>query len=1006
MKKTKVTFADNADSTIPGLVIPITPNAPDVNFPIIGIGASAGGLEAFELFFKTMPTDSGMAFLLVSHLDPGHASMLSEILQRYTTMPVHEAQDQAIILVNHVYIIPPNKDMAIFHGTIQLSVPEPARGLRLPIDSFFRSLAEDQGERAICVILSGNGSDGTLGLLAVHGAGGVSFVQEPATAKYDGMPTSAVQSGLATYVLPVDKIPGQLIAYVKTIVDTGIPPTLPTPATSNAMNRIMMLLRSKTGNDFSQYKKSTIQRRIDRRMVVHDLKDLDTYARYLKENPAELQVLFKELLINVTSFFRDTDAFEVFVKEALHRIFENKQENYVFRVWVPGCASGEEAYSLAMLFSEYMEQNKHDYKMQVYATDIDDNAIAIARVATYPETISIDVSPERLRRFFTKEDNGYRIKKKIREMVVFAVQNVITDPPFTKLDLISCRNLLIYLEPELQNRVIPAFHYALRPGGVLFLSPSEGIGSFTDLFATIDRKWKIYNTKPSHESARTLVTQRFAWTIDRPGRVPVEAPGRAEKVNIADLTKRLLLQSYAPPSVITDEKANIVYVHGDTGRYLQPAQGQATLNVIEMAREGLPIELRSAIMAATLQKKQVIVKDVQVRTNGGIHRVDLTIRPLTDPEASGGLLLISFQDSAEGMPVKISPRKKHAIVKGDTKRVEELEQDLAYTKENLQATIEEMQAANEELKSTNEELLSTNEELQSTNEELEMSKEELQSANEEIVTVNSELQVKIDQLTGVQNDMKNLLENVNVGTIFLDNHLKIRWFTREVVKVFRLVPSDKNRPLADILSNIPDEDLIPDAKGVLASLVPREKQVRTTDNEWFLVRIMPYRTHESVIDGVVLTFSDITALKLFEIEALSARDYAQGIVDTVREPLVVLNGNFELVSASRAFYVMFGVIQGETRGQVPYTLGERSWDIPWLHELLETVLPKDKSFENFEINHEFPGIGSKKMMLNARRFISGTGSTPLILLAMEDSTLTSNQEVTNKPGMRVKKRGG
>jgi two-component system CheB/CheR fusion protein len=900
-------------------------------------------------------------------------------------MPVHEAKNQTITQANHVYIIPPNKDMAIFHGTLHLSVPEQARGLRLPIDSFFRSLAEDQGERAICVILSGSGSDGTLGLRAIHGAGGVSFVQEPATAKYDGMPTSAVQSGLATYVLPVEKIPEQLVAYVKTIKNIGVPPQLPAPAATSAMTRIMMLLRSRTGNDFSKYKKSTITRRIERRMVVHSLSNMEAYARYLQENPAEVQVLFKELLINVTSFFRDKEAFEALSKTVLPRIFEGKPENYIFRAWVPGCASGEEAYSIAMLFSEYMDEIKQEFKLQIYATDIDDDAIATARAGTYPANIAIDVSPERLRRFFTKGEDGFRIKKEIREMVVFAIQNVITDPPFTKMDLISCRNVLIYLEAELQNRVIPAFHYSLRQGGVLFLSPSEGIGNFTDLFTPLDKKWKIYTARPSLDSARTLVAQRFAWTSDKPERLPGELAGTRDKTNFAELTRRVLLQSYAPPSVITDDKGNIVYVHGDTGKYLQPAPGQASLNVIDMAREGLQLDLRSAILAATLQKKPVTVKDLPVRTNGGIHGVDLAVRPLADPEATRELLLVSFQDT-ELQPPEKSTTKKRSTAKGVSKRVEELEQDLAYTKENLQATIEEMQAANEELKSTNEELQSTNEELQSTNEELETSKEELQSVNEEIVTVNSELQAKIEQLTDTQNDMKNLLENVNVGTIFLDERLAIKRFTRDAVKVYRLAASDTGRPLADIRSNIPDDDLIPDAQGVLDTLVPREKQVRTSGNEWYQVRIIPYRTYENVIDGVVMTFSDITTLKAVEAEARSSRDYAQSIVDTVREPLVVLNWTFEVVSASRAFYEMFGVTKKETMGKVLYELGNNQWDIPRLHELLETVLPKDKSFENFEVGHDFPGIGQRKMLLNARRVSGEAGTTQLILLAIEDVT--------------------
>ena len=982
--------------------IEITPAEP--NFPIIGIGASAGGLEAFELFFKTMPPTSGMAFVLVPHLDPGHASLLSEILQRNTTMPVHEAQDQIVIQANHVYIIPPGKDMAIFHGALNLSVPEQARGLRLPIDSFFRSLAEDQGERAICVILSGSGSDGTLGLRAIHGAGGVSFVQEPSTAKYDGMPSSAVQSGLATYVMPVEKITQQLVTYVKTIAETGVPPAPPVPAALSAMRRIAMLLRSKTGNDFSQYKQSTIRRRIERRMVVHNLKDMDAYARYLSENPAEVHILFKELLINVTSFFRDKEAFESMSKDALPRIFENKPENYIFRIWVPGCASGEEAYSLAMLFREYMDSLKLEFKIQIYATDIDDDAIATARAGLYPANIAIDVSPERLRRFFNKEESGFRIKKEIREQVVFAIQNVIKDPPFTKMDLISCRNLLIYLEVELQNRVIPSFHYALRPDGVLFLSPSEGIGNFIDLFGSIDKKWKIYRIKPSLASARTLVAQRFAWTGEQTEKDQAEIGIKRDKTNFTELTKRVLLQSFAPPSVITDDKGNIIYVHGDTGKYLQPAQGQLSTNIIDMAREGLQLDLRYAIQNAAVQKRLFIVRDLPVRTNGGIHGVDLTVRPLADPEATRELLLISFQDTVLQSPEK-NLRKKRVTAKGESKRVEELEQDLAYTKENLQATIEEMQAANEELKSTNEELQSTNEELQSTNEELETSKEELQSVNEEIITVNSELQAKIEQLTSVQNDMKNLLENVNIGTIFLDDRLTIRRFTREATKVYRLAASDTGRPLADIRSVISDVDLIPDAQAVLDSLIPRERPVRTQNNEWFLVRIMPYRTLENVIDGVVLTFSDITALKAVEAEAQIARDYAQSIVDTVREPLLVMNGNFEVVSASRAFYQTFGVKPEEIEGKTFFTLDNRQWDIPKLHDLLETVLPKDTSFENFEIEHTFPGIGQRTMLLNARRIPGETSAKQLILLAMEDTTQHGSLERKGKPGRLDGKKG-
>jgi len=1027
-------------------------------------------------------------------------------------------------------------------------------------------------------------------------------------------------------------------------------------------------------------------------MVVHNVKDMGMYARYLHENPGEVHILFKELLINVTSFFRDKEAYGA-LKEALPRIFKDKPENYIFRIWVPGCASGEEAYSIAMLFSEYMDEIKQEYKLQIYATDIDDDSIVTARAGKYPANIAIDVSPDRLRRFFAKEESGFRIKKEIREQVIFAIQNVIKDPPFTRMDLISCRNLLIYLDTELQNRVIPAFHYSLNPEGVLFLSPSEGIGNFTDLFAPLDKKWKVYGVKPSLLSTRRLVAQRYAWSGGQPGKEVVGTAGNRVKTNFSELSKRVLLQSFAPPSVITDESGNIVYVHGNTGKYLQPAQGQASNNVIDMAREGLQLDLRYAIQNASAQKKPAVIKDLQVRTNGGIHGVDLTVRPLADPEATRELLLISFQDAVLPPPEK-GTRRKPVTAKGELKRVEELEQDLLYTKENLQAMIEEMQAANEELKSTNEELQSTNEEMQSTNEELETSKEELQSVNEEIVTVNSELQAKIEQLTDIQNDMKNLLENTNIATIFLDERLSIRRFTREATKVYRLAESDIGRPLADIRSLAPDVDLIPEAAAVLFSFIPREKQLRTTDNEWYLFRIIPYRTVENVIDGVVLTFSNITALKAVEaalqeeqrfsqlmldslpgifylytypehqltrwnkqhetllgftadelkgklasdwhlpelkdavlkatqevmekgqgsvesnliakdghtipflltgvrfeakgrlyymgigiditdrkkaedallknteelhasneeltvadeelrqtidelgrseqalrrlstynrslIEAgmdplvtinpdgkiadvntstekitgysrkeligtdfldyftepeqakegylrvfaagtvrdypLSIRnrdgritpvlynatvyrdekgdisgvfaaarditdrkkaeellfkkneevrlagDYAQSIINTVREPLIILNGRFEVISASRAFYDTFEVTPEETQGQVLYTLGNRQWDIPRLHELLETVLPKNRSFDNFVVEHAFPGIGQKKMLLNARQIIGEKGAPHLILLAMEVVPLPGDKEAKDKPGMREGKR--
>jgi two-component system CheB/CheR fusion protein len=829
-------------------------------FPIVGMGASAGGLEAFEQFFKQVSPQSGIAFVLVPHLDPAHASMLTDILGRITSMPVLEAQDGVEVQPDHVYVIPPNRDMALFHGALQLSVPGAARGQRMAIDYFFRSLAEDQGELAICVILSGTGTDGTLGMRAVHGAGGISLVQDPATAKYDGMPNSAIASGLATYVLPVEQMPAQLMAYARSLAGATAQPVATPPIKPNSLPKIMQLLRAKTGHDFTFYKHSTIGRRIERRMTVLGISDMESYGRYMQEHGEEVKTLFKELLINVTSFFRDPEAFAALKNDVMPRLFAGKPENYVFRVWVAGCATGEEAYSLAILFREHMDEIKQDFKAQIYATDIDEDSIATARGGVYPANIAMDVSIDRLRRFFVKEDAGYRVKKDIREMVIFATQNVVKDPPFTKLDMVSCRNLLIYLEPELQSRLIPALHYALKPGGFLFLSPSESVGNYAELFTQLDKKWRTFQARASVSSAHSLLAGGLGWTGDGPGRQSVELAAKSREANVAELTRKYLLQTYAPSSVLTDEAGTILYIYGDTGKFLRPAPGQASLSVIEMAREGLTLDLRTAIHQAAIQRTIIRGKAPDVKINGGSQDVEFSVHPVTEPDfGASQLLLISFQAVAEKVGKATSVRRPARSAA--TRRVDELQQELAYTKESLQATIEELQASNEELKSTNEELQSTNEELQSTNEEIETSKEELQSVNEELVTVNAELQSKIEQLASVQSDMKNLLDTISVGAIFLDERLKIKRFTREAASIFRLVDSDVGRPLADIRSHVMGEDLLEDARTVLETLIPREKQVRTSDGFWRLARIVPYRTMDNVIEGVVLTFTDITAFK-------------------------------------------------------------------------------------------------------------------------------------------------
>jgi two-component system, chemotaxis family, CheB/CheR fusion protein len=953
-------------------------------FPVVGLGASAGGLEAIEAFFRHVPTDIGMAFVVVSHLDPSHESILTEIVQRTTALPVVEATDQLAVKPNRIYVIPPNRDLAIFHGTLQLSVPEAPRGQRMPIDAFFRSLAEDQGEQAMGVVLSGTGSDGTLGLRAILGSGGVTYAQDPATAKYDGMPSSAVRAGYVAHVLPVERMPDAMRTAARA---SGLRPGSHTaPATLRGLRQILSTLRSRTGHDFSLYKKSTVVRRIERRMALHDLQNAETYARYLKEHPEEVQSLFKELLINVTSFFRDPVAFEALRNEVLPRLFAGKPDGWIFRAWIAGCASGEEAYSIAMLVRELLDETHAEHKVQIYATDLDDDAIAVARAGVYPGSIVQDVSPERLRRFFLKDDDGYRVKKEIREMVVFAVQNVIKDPPFTRLDLLSCRNLMIYLEPELQERLVATFHYALRQGGVLFLSPSESLGHPTDLFRPIHRRWKLFEVVPSSPSARLVPPGAQRWTETGITAPEGAAPRKSRESNVAELTARALLQSFAPASVVTDEAGNILYVHGETGKYLRPAPGRATLNVIDMARGNLEAELRAAYRRKGARGATPLSREVTVRIDGSLQPVLLGVRSLGLQKEDEALVLVTFQER----PRTELPRprvKGHGKAHGqppEGRKMKDLEQALADSKDLLRTTVEEQQASTEELKSMNEELQSTNEELQSTNEELETSKEELQSVNEELVTVNAELQSKIEQLAGMQNDMRNLLDNVNVGTIFLDEQLTIRRFTREATKVFRLVSTDVGRPILDIKADLDTNALLEGAQHVLETLVPWEHEARTPEGGCYLVRIQPYRTLDNVIDGVVLTLTDITARSQAETAVEEARTLAESIVDTVREPLLVLDGAMQVRSASRAFYQYFQTTPDETVGREVFQLGSNQWNIPALRDLLEAVLRDDRAFDDYLVEHDFPRIGRRRLLLNARRIALAGGEARLVLLAMEE----------------------
>lgn len=836
----------------------VKPSATD--FPIIGIGCSAGGLEALEKFLRNVPAGSGMAFVVVQHLDPLHVSALPGLLQRFTSMPVVEAEDGMTVAADRVYVIPPNKDLSLLHGRLLLLEPFAPRGLRLPIDFFLRSLAEERQERAIGIILSGMGSDGVFGLRAIKEKGGLTLAQEPAGAQAESMPRSAIEAGVADIVAPAEVLPQRIVQYL------GHParmlpaePDLQAEVLS-ALDQVIILLRERSGNDFSLYKTNTLYRRIERRMAVHQLATMKDYVRFLRGNLQENDLLFKELLIGVTSFFRDAEVWETLRSESIPALLAASPGGKALRAWVAACSTGEEAYSLAIVFKEAVEklQPEARFTLQIYATDLDPDAIDRARKGCYPDNIAADVSPERLARYFVAEEGGgYRISKDIREMVVFATQNIAGDPPFTKLDILSCRNLLIYFGAQLQKNLLPLFYYALNRDGLLLLGSAETVGNFGHLFAPLNNKARIF---------RRLDQALPVAGLELPGRSGYEASPQAETVhaeradNLGLLTDHLIQQTWAPAAVLVNADGDILYISGRTGKYLEPAAGKTNINLHAMAREGLREALTGVVRKALKDPQPICLAGLSVGTNGGTQMVDVVVQAIDKPEALRGRVLIVFKDVAQPPP----RRKRGKNVAAEAH--EALLQELHQTREALQVTHEEMQTTVEELKSSNEELQSTNEELQSTNEELTTSKEELQSLNEELQTVNAELQSKVDDLTWVRNDMANLLNSTEIATVFLDGEMRLRRYTTHATKLFKLIPGDLGRPLAHVVTDLDYPELNADAAEVLRTLVFVEKQVATHDGRWFRVRIMPYRTQDNVIDGVVITFINITEIKQLEAQ--------------------------------------------------------------------------------------------------------------------------------------------
>lgn len=840
-------------------------------FPLVAIGASAGGLEALTQFLEHVPENSGLAFVVIQHLDPDLTGFLPELLQRVTPMSVVRVKDRMPVKPNSVFVIPPNRDMSILHGVLYLFEAAEPRGLRLPIDHFFRSMADDYKERSIGVILSGMGSDGTLGLRAIKEKGGLALVQDPTSAKFTGMPSSAINFGLADIVARAEELPKRIGDYLQHL------PLAPKPATGlegkelSALDKIVILLRTQTGNDFSLYKRSTLYRRIERRMGIHQIDSIGAYVRYVQSNPRELDLLFKELLIGVTSFFRDPDAWEYLKNEVIPQLLKTQPEGGGLRAWSTGCSTGEEAYSLAIIFKEALEHidPQVHYTLQIFATDLDRDAIDKARLGLFLPNIASDVSPERLNRYFTKEEAGYRISKEIREMVTFATQNVISDPPFTKLDILVCRNLLIYLDGETQKKLMPLFHYALNPGGVLFIGSAETPGSTANFFQPINQKLRIFR-RDTNISRPDLVL--FPATLSP---VVLAAAGTQKESqpvntdhNLQSIADRILLQQYSPPAVLVNDRGDIVYISAKTGKYLELPVGKANLNIFAMAREGLEHELIAAFQQAQQQDAPVVLRNLRVGTNGGSQLIDLTVQRMVEPELRG-MIMIVFRDQ-EALPAGSGKKRSAKHAEKDNVHIADLELELKKVQEELRINREEMQTSQEELKASNEELQSINEELQSANEELTTSKEEMQSMNEELQTVNAEQQAKVDELSLLNDDMRNFLNSSEVTTIFLDNRLNIRRFATGNSKLFKLIPGDVGRPLSDIVNDLNYPALIEDAERVLRTLILSEKQVVTTDSRWFVVRIIPYRTMGDLIDGVVITLNDITLFKNLE-EELRAR---------------------------------------------------------------------------------------------------------------------------------------
>jgi two-component system CheB/CheR fusion protein len=947
---------------------------------VVGIGASAGGLEALKEFFGVMPDDSGMAFVVVQHLDPVHESRMAEILAKSTELKVVQAADGMSVEPDTVYTNPPGRTLSIAGGRLVLGDPTKGAHVETPIDHFLTSLAEDQGTKAICIILSGSsGLDSPRGVRAIRGAGGMCMAQEPSSAQFPPMPRAAIDTGLVDYVLPPNQMPPALVEFVRhpqvLAADREEPPD---EASSTDMEAILNLLRIHTNTDYSHYKRTTVLRRIQRRMGLRQISHTAEYVKLLENDAAELASLAKDMLIGVSSFFRDADAFETLRAEILVPLIAAKKDENPVRAWVAGCATGEEAYSIAMLLLETRTAADRAFPVQVFATDIDDHALEVARSGLYPPEIAHDVSADRLERFFVRQGRDYRTTKHLREAVIFSRHNLLTDPPFSKLDVVSCRNVLIYIEPATQRKVLSVFSFALNVGGCLMLGKSEGVAGMEETFEPVSKQNRIYRLTKSNRRA----TNTFPLSLG-PHQISAMQRERlgTDAAELRQANWETILRHFDASVVLIDPDGKVLHFHGQTEKYLGHPKGPATLNILDMTAGTFSATLRRAIAKAVQQDEPVHLSQVHLPRKQA-PLVNLTVMRIADRSTGGRLLAVIFEDARSPE----LPQPAHGHVVGDEPLVTQLEAEVKLLRTQMRTNTEAYDAASEDLRAANEEVMSMNEELQSTNEELEASKEELQSLNEELTTVNGQLSDKVGELTDTNNDLANLLGATEIATIFLDNQLRIRRFTPRATELLNLIESDMGRPVGHLTQNFTGIDLAADAGKVRDSLAPLEKEVQARDR-WYTVRILPYRTLDDRIDGTVITFSDVTRLKQAENQLRYEKTFAERVIQTVRHPLLVLDDHLRVLSTNRAFQATFEVDPEQMIGQKVYDLGNKQWDIPQLRSLLEEVIPRESGFEDFRVEHEFEHIGRKVMLVSGRHIPSPEGMAARLLLTIEDITI-------------------